>query len=71
MFIDGKAIARVRDNELFVAVVSARNTTTVALLNGLRNVNITGCGNYQLNGRDWDGYWYRVVDDLYKTSEDL
>jgi hypothetical protein len=71
MFVDGTPVAKVQNNALFITVLGVRNSTTVALLNGLPNVNITGHGDYQLNGRDWDGNWYRVVDDLYKTSEDL
>lgn len=71
MFIDGEAIAKVRNNGLFITVCCARTSTTISLLNGLPNVNITGHGDYQLNGQDWGGYWFRVVDDLYKTKDDL
>ena len=71
MCVDGNAVAKVQNNGLFVTVCCARNSTTVSLLNGLPNVNITVHGDYQLNGRDWSGNWFRVVDDLYKTSDDL
>lgn len=71
MFVDGILVAKIQNNELLITVCFARNTTTVALLNGLPNVTITGYEDYQLNGQNWDGRWFKVVDDLYKTSDDL
>ena len=71
MSVDGTTVAKMRNNALFITVLGVRSSTTVALLNGLPNVNITGNGDYQLNGRDWSGNWFRVVDDLYKTKDDL
>lgn len=71
MLLGGRLVAKIQDNGLFVNVCGVRNSTTVALLNGLPNVNITGRGDYQLNGRDWGGYWFKVVDNLYKHEDDL
>lgn len=72
MFVNDWPIARLSNNELFISVYCARNSTTVALLNGLPNVNITcHCRDYQLNGQEWDGRWFSVMSDVYKTKDDL
>ena len=60
------------DNALSITVVNVRNSTTVALLNGLPNVTIErDNGICRLNGAMWDGRWFRVVDDVYKHEDDL
>lgn len=71
MFVNDWPVAKILNNALFITVCHVRNSTTVALLNGLPNVNITGYEVYQLNGKEWDGRWFKVVDDLYKTKDDL
>lgn len=71
MFVDGCPVARIEGNTLYITVCGVRNSTTVSLLNGLPNVNIACSGDYQLNGREWNGDWFKVVDDLYKTKDDL
>lgn len=71
MYINGDAIAKVSGASLYINTYCLCHPTAITLLNQLPNVHIVVDNGRLLNGKPWDGMWTKVVDDLYKTSDDL